>query len=237
MQSLERLTSTPTDPEQTLGVTPTPASVELQRLKRLLPATLAHSCAALPNGLPTVPGYDIESELGRGGMGVVYLARQTQLNRRVALKMILAGQSKTQEHIIRFLAEAQTCAGLAHPNIVQIFEVGQHADVPFYSMEYVEGGTLAERVHRQPFAPNEAAGLVELLARAMHVAHGHGIIHRDLKPANILLVGSAQQAAGSGQHQGKPPNAACRLPAADCLLPAVPRLLPAARRWWTNRAT
>ena len=112
-------------------------ATELHRLRQLLPATAplvsAPPVAQAP-GIPFIPGYDIERELGRGGMGIVYLARQTQLNRRVALKMILAGQHASQEQVVRFLAEAQTCAALRHDNIVQIFEVGQHDGMPFYSM-------------------------------------------------------------------------------------------------------
>lgn len=176
-----------TDPAHTLPAT------ELQRLRHLLPATapLGSAPPVAPNpGVPIIPGYDIERELGRGGMGIVYLARQTPLNRRVALKMILAGQHASQEQVVRFLAEAQTCATLRHDNIVQIFEVGQHEGMPFYSMEYVDGGTLAERSQRQPLTPREAAELVEQLARAMHAAHLQGVIHRDLKPVNILLRGT-----------------------------------------------
>ena len=118
---------------------------ELQRLRQLLPVTAPLAAAPHAPQVPMIPGYDIERELGRGGMGIVYLARQTQLNRRVALKMILAGQHASQEQVVRFLAEAQTCAALRHGNIVQIFEVGQHDGMPFYSMEFVDGGTLADR--------------------------------------------------------------------------------------------
>ena len=163
---------------------------ELVRLRGMLPDR-RHGWIASPavddSGFPEVPGYLIEGELGRGGMGVVYRARQSQLNRPVALKVILNSQFATQEQVVRFLAEAQTCAAIRHPGIVQIYEVGQHASVPFFSMELLEDGTLAEYAARQPVAPRDAAALIEDVARAIHAAHLHGVVHRDLKPANILL--------------------------------------------------
>jgi serine/threonine-protein kinase len=139
-------------------------------------------------GLVEVPGYEIVGELGRGGMGVVYKARQLGLNRWVALKMVLAGAHADQKHLARFQTEAQAVAGLQHPNIVQIYDVGQHKGLPYFSLEFVPGGSLADKVHRQPQPPREAAHLVETLARAVAYAHERGIIHRDLKPANILLT-------------------------------------------------
>jgi serine/threonine protein kinase len=135
---------------------------------------------------PAFPGYKILGELGRGGMGVVYKARQLNLDRVVAVKMILAGQAG-QDQLAGLRAEAEALAHLQHPNIVQIFEVGVLDGRAFFSMEFVDNGSLADRVRGTPQVPAEAAGWVQVLARAIHVAHGRGIIHRDLKPANILF--------------------------------------------------
>jgi WD40 repeat protein/tRNA A-37 threonylcarbamoyl transferase component Bud32 len=139
-------------------------------------------------GRPTVAGYEILAELGRGGMGVVYKARQTKLNRLVALKMILSGAHARPEDLARFSAEAEAVAGLRHPHIVQIYDVGEQGGLPFFSLEFVEGGTLADRLDGTPWEAPRAAQMVELLARAMHAAHTAGVIHRDLKPANVLLT-------------------------------------------------
>jgi serine/threonine protein kinase len=140
-----------------------------------------------PTASPSVRGYEILGELGRGGMGVVYKARQLRLNRIVALKMILAGDHASPEAGLRFLAEAESIARLHHPHIVQIFAFGDCDGRPYFEMEYVAGGSLAERLDGTPRPPREAARLVETLARAIHEAHQLGIVHRDLKPANILL--------------------------------------------------
>ena len=137
---------------------------------------------------PTIPGYDVIGVLGRGGMGVVYLARQTRLRRPVALKMILAGEHADPAELARFQSEALAVAQLQHPNIVQIHEVGEHDGLPFFSLEYLAGGSLHRKIRREPQPPNEAARLVETLARAVQYAHAHGIVHRDLKPANVLLA-------------------------------------------------
>ena len=138
-------------------------------------------------GLPTVPGYEILGLLGRGGMGVVYKARQTALKRLVALKMIRSGDFASPQELARFRAEAEAIARLRHPNIVQIYEVGEERGCPFFSLEFVEGGSLDRHIAGTPQPPRLAAGLVAVLARAMHVAHQSGVIHRDLKPANVLL--------------------------------------------------
>jgi len=142
---------------------------------------------AVKPGLPTIPGYEILELLGRGGMGVVYKARQTALKRLVALKMILAGDFASPQELARFHAEAEAIAHLRHPNIVQIYEVGEERGCPFFSLEFMEGGTLARKVGGTPQPPRLAADLVAVLARAMHAAHQSGVIHRDLKPANVLL--------------------------------------------------
>lgn len=142
---------------------------------------------------PQVPGYEVLEELGRGGMGVVYKARQLALNRLVALKMVLAGGGTPESELARFHLEAEAAAQLQHPNIVQVYEVGT-CDVglgkrcPFMVMELVEGPSLHEWL-KQGLPPSEAAAdLVAVIARAVHAAHQRGIIHRDLKPANILLA-------------------------------------------------
>jgi serine/threonine protein kinase len=141
---------------------------------------------------PTIPdlppGYEFLRELGRGGMGVVYQARHTKLNRIVALKMILAGTHASASEMQRFLKEAESVAAMQHVNIVQIFETGQHHGLPYFTLEFVDGGTLASKARERSLLPKEAGQLVEHLARGMAYAHGKGIVHRDLKPENVLLV-------------------------------------------------
>jgi WD40 repeat protein len=134
-----------------------------------------------------VPGYEILEEIGRGGMGVVYKARQVALNRPVALKMVLAGMHAGPREMARFNREAEAVARLQHPGIVQIYDVGEHEGRPFLALEYLDGGSLAEHLQGQQVAADLAAGLVLKLARAVHYAHEHGIVHRDLKPGNVLL--------------------------------------------------
>ncbi len=135
-----------------------------------------------------IGNYEILGELGRGGMGVVYKARHVQLGRIVALKMIRTGAHADADEIGRFLSEAQAVAKLQHPGIVQIFEIGQEAGLPYLSLELVDGDSLAARIAKEPLEPREAAELVEQLAQAMQYAHNQGILHRDLKPANVLLT-------------------------------------------------
>ncbi len=134
-----------------------------------------------------VPGYEIVRELGRGGMGVVYEARQVKADRIVALKMILHGGHSGSAARGRFRTEGEAVARLQHPHIVQIYEVGEHDGLPFFSLEYCQGGSLDRKLSGAPLPAKEAAALVEVLARAMAAAHQAGIIHRDLKPANVLL--------------------------------------------------
>jgi serine/threonine protein kinase len=121
-------------------------------------------------------------------MGVVYKARQVGLDRLVALKMILAGAGARPEDLGRFRAEAQAVARFQHPSIVQIYEVGEADGLPYFSLEFVDGGTLAGKIHREPQPPQFAAETIEVLARAMQYAHDRGVVHRDLKPANVLLA-------------------------------------------------
>jgi serine/threonine-protein kinase len=142
---------------------------------------------------PATPGerlfgkYELLDELGRGGMGVVYRARQTDLDRTVALKMILASRLASAEDVRRFYQEAQAAGRLRHPNILSIHEVGQHDGQHYFTMDYIEGESLAERLRRGPFDPETAAGLLGAVARAVEYLHAHQIVHRDLKPSNILL--------------------------------------------------
>jgi serine/threonine protein kinase/tetratricopeptide (TPR) repeat protein len=138
-------------------------------------------------GPMTLPDYEILGELGRGGMGVVFKARHLKLNRLVALKMTLAGAYARPEELARFRTEAKAVARLEHPHIVRLYDYGDQGGLPYFSMEFVEGGNLAKKLGGPPHPARPAAQLVELLARAMDYAHRQGIVHRDLKPANILL--------------------------------------------------
>jgi len=144
---------------------------------------------ALPAAdLPRIPGYEVQQILGRGGMGVVYKAWHQRLNRAVALKMLLAGAYARPEELQRFLREAEAVAGLNHANIVQVHDVGGLEGRPYFTMELVEGGSLAQKVAGTPQPARQAAALVATVAEAIQVAHQSGIIHRDLTPSNILLT-------------------------------------------------
>jgi serine/threonine protein kinase/Tfp pilus assembly protein PilF len=152
---------------------------------------------------PTIAGYEVLGELGRGAMGVVYRARQLRLNRPVALKMILAGAHAGPRERERFETEAQAIARLQHPHIVQIHEIGEQDGLPFLCMELVQAGSLAQKMAGRPLPPRPAAQLVEMLARAVHHAHEEQIVHRDLKPANVLLARSdAQRGVPLGDPEG-----------------------------------
>ena len=165
----------------------------------LVPSDTPSNAATIPRG-PTdkedrsrllsqhIPGYEIQGELGRGGMGVVYKARQIKLNRVVALKMVLAGAQADPLQLERFRAEAEAVARLQHPYIVQIYEISDYNGCPYFSLEYVDGGNLAQKLTGVPQPPRLAAHLIRMLALAMHSAHQKGIIHRDLKPGNVLLA-------------------------------------------------
>ncbi|MCI0459204.1 MAG: protein kinase, partial [Gemmataceae bacterium] len=168
-----------------------------------------------PGALPAVPGYVIVGELGCGGMGIVYKARQVRLNRLVALKMLRAGAHAGPKELDRFRREAEAVACLHHPQIVQIYEVGESEGRPYLALELVEGGSLAQYLVGKPQPARLAAAFLETLARAVHYAHQQGILHRDLKPANILLasVGQTgqpdQQESQAGQPDRRHPLAAC----------------------------
>ena len=156
-------------------------------------ASTAPAMIAPMTGAVEIPGYEILEELGRGAMGVVYKARQLALNRTVALKMILSGEHATPRDLVRFLAEAEAVAAIAHPNVVQVFEVGNHIGRPFMALEYCDGGTLTQFLKtRGKLPPLEAAAIVEQIARGVAAAHDQGIVHRDLKPGNVLLTESGR---------------------------------------------
>ncbi len=159
----------------------------------------------------SVGGYTLERIIGRGGMGVVYQARQHQLDRLVALKTIDFAGSLNPRTVARFRSEAELVARLQHPNIVQVYETGSHSGMPYFSMELVDGGTLATAISGGTVKPGLAARWVEVLARAIHYAHSQGIIHRDLKPANVLLARSdraeaLELSAGSSTASGVSPQ-------------------------------
>jgi serine/threonine-protein kinase len=132
--------------------------------------------------------YEVLAELGRGGMGVVYKAMQVKAKRVVALKMILAGGHASAAERERFRIEGESVAKLQHPNIVQIFDIGEHQGKPYCALEFCEGGTLKDKLAGTPLPSREAAELVEKIARGVAAAHENNILHRDLKPANILLT-------------------------------------------------
>ncbi len=140
------------------------------------------------NSLPVVPDYEIVATLGSGGMGVVFQARHFRLNRVVALKMVLAGDCAGPRERLRFQQEAEAVAALRHPNVVQIYEVGEADGRPYFTMEYLDGGSLSQKIAGTPQPANFSASLLQSLAEAVASAHHAGIVHRDLKPSNVLLT-------------------------------------------------
>ncbi len=169
---------------------------------------------------PLVPGYEFVRELGRGGMGVVYLARQTAAARLVAVKVIRSADHGTEGERARFRAEAEAAAALRHPGVAQVYEVGEHAGLPYFTLEYCDGGSLADKLDGTPWPPRAAARLVEMIADAVQAAHAAGIVHRDLKPANVLLA-RVGEAGGTLRADAADPllYAALRTPH-----PAVPKV-------------
>jgi serine/threonine-protein kinase len=155
------------------------------------PTTLTAEPQETPSGVLELPcalaGYELIEELGRGGMGVVYRARQLALDREVAIKMILRGQMASEADKQRFRAEAEAAARLDHPNIVPVYEVGELEDRPFFSMKHIAGRTLTELLAERPLPAREAARILATVSRAIHFAHQKGVLHRDLKPSNILI--------------------------------------------------
>jgi serine/threonine protein kinase len=165
--------------------------------------TLPPSGDAASPDLPFLPGYEVLELIGRGGMGIVFRARQINLNRQVAIKLIDPRNFASPNHLARFQAEAKAVAQLTHPGIVQIYEVGgyQAPDglvYPYMALEYVGGGTLAQRLGGQPQRPKDAARILHQIALAVEHAHQQGIIHRDLNPANILLDDKRRERDGPG---------------------------------------
>jgi eukaryotic-like serine/threonine-protein kinase len=163
-------------------------SVDLTLVPAFEPADATRPRGRGPTTWPVVPGFEILEELGRGGMGVVYKARQINLNRPVALKMVLAGVHASPIALARFHKEAQAVASLQHPDIVRIHDVGQVDGLPYLCLEFIDGGSLAGQIDGRPQDITQTAWTIRVLARAIHAAHLQGIVHRDLKPANILLT-------------------------------------------------
>jgi serine/threonine protein kinase len=209
LQKLARMTDVP-DTETWQRVTHLPpsseAEVEIVRRLKLAPRSLTSMpfdpsvtptidsaqgkpawSAPIDFEIPSVPGYEIIGILGRGGMGVVFKARQLALQRVVAIKMFQNWARAGEKELARFRDEADVIARLQHPNIVQIHDVGDVVGRPYFVLEYVAGGNLAEKLDGTPQSPRLASQFVEVLARAVQAAHANGVVHRDLKPANILL--------------------------------------------------
>ncbi len=155
------------DPAETVAVPDTPAGA---------------------SSFPVVPGYEVLGGIGQGGMGVVYKATQTAVNRTVALKLMHGGSDASPTAEARFQIEAEAVASIQHPGVVQLFEFGHVGVARYIALEYVSGGTLAHRIEAKPYSPREAAALVATLADAVHAAHAKGVLHRDLKPANVLVT-------------------------------------------------
>jgi WD40 repeat protein len=152
------------------------------------PCALGEAIPADVAQAPAIAGYDVLDKLGEGGMGVVYKARQTTLKRLVALKLVLEGEEASPDELFLFQREAEALGRMKHPNVVQVYDYGEHGGQPYMAMELVEGSTLEEQLKRGPWESRRAAALVETLARGVQAAHTHGLVHRDLKPSNVLLT-------------------------------------------------
>jgi len=138
--------------------------------------------------LPQIEGYEVRAILGYGGMGVVYKARHLRLKREIALKMLLLGAYARPHELERFMREAEAVAGLQHPNIVQVYDVGEFEGRPYFTMELMDGGSFSQQLAGVPQSPMHSAQLLATLATAVAYAHKQGIVHRDLKPGNILVT-------------------------------------------------
>src|SRR5262245_51077456 len=165
------------------------------QLEELFPSSSPEAAGVTGSGawcpearLPQIEGYDVECVLGYGGMGVVYRARHLRLKRTVALKMLLSGAYASRQESARFVREAEAVAGLEHPHIVQVHDVGDLEGRAYFTMEFIDAGSLAKALAGAPQPPLHSAQLVATLAAAVEFAHRHGVVHRDLKPANILLT-------------------------------------------------
>lgn len=208
-QSLPR-----TPREHTLGDVPAAPTLPVEAESLLRHLNIGSSQSTPPpvpafNGFPQIPNYEIEAEIGRGGMGVVYKARHLALRRTDAVKMILASAHATPGEVTRFMAEAEAIAAVKHPNVVQVYGLGDAEGRPYFVMELVEGGNLATLLKDgAPLAPTVAAELIADVAFGVQAAHEAGIVHRDLKPANILLaVGSGSSVDNKKSGPSTPPTA------------------------------
>ena len=151
-----------------------------------------HPPRPTPLALHSFGDYELLEEIARGGMGIVYRARQVSLNRIVAVKVLLFGQFASDEFVQRFRTEAEAAAHLHHTNIVAIHEIGEHDGRQYFSMDFVEGGHLGDLVREQPLPARRSAALLKTIAEAVHHAHQHGVLHRDLKPSNVLIDSEGQ---------------------------------------------
>ena len=156
------------------------------------PTSDTDGCAESPEfaagEMPQIPGYEMLEVLGRGGAGIVYLARHSRLDRQVAVKMLLTGRCAKPRELDRFWREVKALAGLRHPNIVPIYDVGDHDGRLYFTMEFLDGGSLAKKLKGNPLPALKAARLVATLADGIHAAHENGIVHRDLSPSNVLFT-------------------------------------------------
>ncbi|MGE3776640.1 MAG: serine/threonine-protein kinase, partial [Pirellulaceae bacterium] len=175
--------------------------------------------------LPEIEGYELLEEIGRGGMGIVFKARQIRLGRIVALKLIRPDHTPREEEIKRFEREAAAAAQLDHPGIVSVFDAGKHEGWPFYAMSYVAGCSLAEKLEDGPLAPRQAAEIARQIAQAMGCAHRQGIVHRDLKPANVL-IDEQGRARITDFGLAKLLDAAARLTASGMVIGSFPFMSP-----------
>src|SRR5215471_5303613 len=183
-----------------------PVAGQVERLLPMMSTLLdvvKHRPGPASPQLPAIAGYELLEEIGRGGMGIVYKARQISLNRIVALKMLLASQPISTEELVRFRIEAEALARLRHPNIVTIFEIAESEGRPYFTMEYIAGPSLADILRGHPQDVAATARLLEIVARAVHAIHECGYIHRDLKPANVLLQGKSEVENPESEEESK----------------------------------